>query len=80
MARKLIVSTNYSGIISDLQAYANEVREDWVKAWPGQVVLAISQVYWTAKVHTAINAGSYGLQTLWNDLQVRKHVTSCYLW
>lgn len=59
-------------MISNLQAYANEVREEWVKAWPGQVVLAISLVYWTSQVHAAITAGNYGLQTLWNDLQVSK--------
>jgi dynein heavy chain, axonemal len=57
--------------IFNLQAYADDVREEWVKAWPGQVVLCVSQVYWTSQVHAAITASNNGLLTLWNDLQVK---------
>lgn len=44
-----------------LQAYAEEAREDWVLDWPGQVVLCVSQIYWTTEVHEALGAGTSGL-------------------
>jgi len=44
------------------QAYAVEAREDWVKDWPGQVVLCISQVYWTAEVQFSISDSRRGLK------------------
>lgn len=39
------------------QAYAETSRSQWVKDWPGQVVLCTSQIYWTLEVHEAIQAG-----------------------
>jgi len=51
------------------QAYAVDAREDWVKDWPGQVVLCISQVYWTAEVQVAILDASRGLKAYWNLLK-----------
>jgi len=66
------------------QAYALEARDDWVKDWPGQVVLCISQVYWTAEVQVAITDRRKGLRTYWDLLQdqllnvvalVRGHLT-----
>lgn len=41
-----------------LQAYPKEERTTWSKAWPGQVVLAISQIYWTTEVEQAITDGT----------------------
>ena len=43
-------------------AYATDTREDWVKEWPGQVVLCFSQIYWTLEVHDAIKGGTQGLK------------------
>lgn len=39
------------------QAYAETSRSQWVKDWPGQVVLCTSQIYWTLEVHEAVQAG-----------------------
>uniref|UniRef100_A0A8C4ETJ4 Dynein, axonemal, heavy chain 7 n=1 Tax=Dicentrarchus labrax TaxID=13489 RepID=A0A8C4ETJ4_DICLA len=40
-----------------IQAYPNELRINWVRAWPGQTVLCVSQVYWTKDIHEAIKSG-----------------------
>jgi dynein heavy chain len=34
--------------------YGNSDRVEWVLKWPGQVILAVNQVDWTAGVETAI--------------------------
>uniref|UniRef100_A0A7N6BSG9 EF-hand domain-containing protein n=1 Tax=Anabas testudineus TaxID=64144 RepID=A0A7N6BSG9_ANATE len=39
-----------------IQAYPNEMRINWVRAWPGQTVLCVSQVYWTKYIHEALDA------------------------
>lgn len=39
------------------KAYKHLPRTQWVQEWPGQIVLAVSQVYWTGEVTEAINSG-----------------------
>ncbi|KAE8911583.1 Dynein heavy chain 7, axonemal [Phytophthora fragariae] len=41
-----------------LAAYLLEERETWMLKWPAQVVLAVSQVYWTQDVTRALNLGN----------------------
>jgi len=40
-----------------------------VKDWPGQVVLCISQVYWTAEVQVSIGDKGKGLKMYWEVLR-----------
>ncbi|XP_030613861.1 dynein heavy chain 7, axonemal isoform X2 [Archocentrus centrarchus] len=44
-----------------IEAYPKELRINWVRAWPGQTVLCVSQVYWTKKIHEAIKSGQRAL-------------------
>ena len=37
-----------------LASYPNTVRTEWSKLYPGQIVLCISQIYWTTEVEQAI--------------------------
>ena len=48
------------GIVS----YPNTRRVDWVRQWPGQIVLAANQIHWTTGVEQAIkDAAQGGLET-----------------
>lgn len=42
-----MVESMRSVIASGVAAYAGAARRDWVLAWPGQVVLAVTAIYWT---------------------------------
>ncbi|KAJ8255905.1 hypothetical protein COCON_G00197690 [Conger conger] len=60
-----------------IQAYPNDLRINWVRAWPGQTVLCVSQVYWTKDIHEAISNGQKALDAYLelNNTQIDDIVT-----
>uniref|UniRef100_A0A8B9LBN9 Dynein axonemal heavy chain 12 n=1 Tax=Astyanax mexicanus TaxID=7994 RepID=A0A8B9LBN9_ASTMX len=57
-------------MLSSIRDVINQTkRSQWVREWPGQVVLCTSQMYWTQEVHEAIRSGVGGLKNYYNQLQ-----------
>ncbi|CAF3483983.1 unnamed protein product [Rotaria sp. Silwood1] len=52
-------------------AYPNEYRSEWVTNWPGQVVLCVSQIYWTSEVQEALATGVKGLSEYFSKLETQ---------
>ncbi|KAK4876149.1 hypothetical protein RN001_012571 [Aquatica leii] len=48
-------------------AYPETERPEWVTQWPGQVVLAVSQIYWTLNVHAVLNASKKSVFQAFSD-------------
>uniref|UniRef100_A0A8C3NFB7 Dynein axonemal heavy chain 12 n=1 Tax=Geospiza parvula TaxID=87175 RepID=A0A8C3NFB7_GEOPR len=52
-------------------AYLETERKRWVLEWPGQVVLCVSQMYWTSEVHEVLLHGPKGLKGYYDTLQLQ---------
>lgn len=56
-------------IIRAKEAYVTDPRPQWVQEWPGQIVLYVSQMFWTTEVHDAIReGGNQGLKDYYKQL------------
>ncbi|KAJ1569497.1 Dynein heavy chain 1, axonemal [Cladochytrium tenue] len=51
-----------------LACYTAKPRTEWVLDWPGQVVLSVSQTFWTKEVTEALKTGQAGLRSLYSIL------------
>nr|CAH8846959.1 unnamed protein product [Trichobilharzia regenti] len=59
---KVMVMSVRDVIAAAREAYGDERRDLWVCHWPGQVVLCVSQIYWTLEVHESLSYGVKGLE------------------
>uniref|UniRef100_A0A8C8BVI3 Dynein axonemal heavy chain 12 n=1 Tax=Otus sunia TaxID=257818 RepID=A0A8C8BVI3_9STRI len=57
--------------IHDVIAYLETERKRWVLEWPGQVVLCVSQMFWTSEVHEVLCSGPEGLKDYYDTLQLQ---------
>ena len=60
--QQIMISTIRKVTLESMDEYPTIPRIDWVKKWPGQVVLSVSQKYWTATTHERINQGQKALE------------------
>ncbi|XP_052058680.1 dynein axonemal heavy chain 3-like isoform X1 [Mytilus californianus] len=57
-----------------VQAYTKKPRCEWVLEWPGQIVLAASQIHWTSEVTQAITGGYLGPYLAKSNKQIEEVV------
>ncbi|XP_027721801.1 dynein heavy chain 7, axonemal [Vombatus ursinus] len=50
-----------------IAAYPENERINWVREWPGQTVLCVSQTFWTSEVQIAIKIGLQALEDYLNQ-------------
>nr|KAJ3422605.1 Dynein heavy chain 3, axonemal [Polyrhizophydium stewartii] len=54
---KVMQTSVHQQIMNANKAYMDTPREKWVLEWPGQVVICVSQIYWTKEVTEVLQKG-----------------------
>ncbi|XP_078207367.1 dynein axonemal heavy chain 12 isoform X10 [Callithrix jacchus] len=65
----LMLRSIHNVIAAARLAYPESARRDWVQEWPGQVVLCVSQMFWTSETQEVISDGTEGLKKYYRELQ-----------
>ena len=60
----MMISSLKTIVMKSLQGYADTHRKLWVLDWPGQVILCVSQNYWTSEVEEAITNGTLAVSLM----------------
>ncbi|KAL4226017.1 Dynein heavy chain 3 [Mactra antiquata] len=61
--------------VKAVEAYPKIPRGEWVLQWPGQIVLAASQIHWTAELTQAIKGNFLGPYLQKSNKQIEEIVT-----
>lgn len=64
--RQMILSVREQVLRAHMD-YAKTARVKWVTMWPGQVVLAVSQIYWAASVHRCLRSKNVQVMEEFNN-------------
>ncbi|KFQ84496.1 Dynein heavy chain 7, axonemal, partial [Phoenicopterus ruber ruber] len=67
----IMLKSIHDVIARSRMAYLETERKRWVLEWPGQVVLCVSQMFWTSEVHEALCSGPEGLKDYYDTLQLQ---------
>uniref|UniRef100_A0A8B9Q220 Dynein axonemal heavy chain 12 n=1 Tax=Apteryx owenii TaxID=8824 RepID=A0A8B9Q220_APTOW len=67
----IMLKSVHDVISKSRMAYPKTERKSWVLEWPGQVVLCVSQMFWTSEVHEALCSGQEGLKDYYDTLQLQ---------
>lgn len=65
---KVMQSSVHQQVLSALKSYAETKREHWVLEWPGQVVICVSQIFWTREVNEVLKRGGKNLLKVYKEL------------
>jgi dynein heavy chain len=69
---KIMVESVRNVVCLGYEAYAHTERYNWVLDWPGQVVLGVSQIYWTREVECAILSSKKESLQLYEELNTKR--------
>ena len=69
---KTMLASMRHQVTQGYEAYKQTPREQWVLKWPGQVVLGVSQIFWTAEVEAVIENGRENGLKVFEDINTQR--------